>query len=88
MHKIKLKLVKFKAYKEFKAKLSDMHFQCSKYKPYSAEVSNTEIDMKLTEYFTENQIIIQKDFQYICKMTQITAFRHIKKLITEKKLHN
>ena len=47
-----------------------------------------EIDMKLTEYFAENQIITRKDFQYLCGMTQITAYRHIKRLMAEKKLQN
>ena len=44
--------------------------------------------MKLTEYFAENQIITRKDFQYLCGMTQITAYRHIKRLMAEKKSQN
>ena len=80
--------VKFKADKELKAELSDMHFQRSKYKPHSAGLSEVEIDMELTKYFAENQIITRKDFQYLCGMTQITAYRHIKRLIAEKKLQN
>jgi len=82
VHKVKLKAVKFKA------ELSDMQFQRSKYKPHSAGLSEVEIDMELTKYFTENQIITRKDFQYLCGMTQITAYRHIKRLIAEKKLQN
>ena len=39
VHKVKLKAVKFKADKELKAELSDMHFQRSKYKPHSAGLS-------------------------------------------------
>lgn len=88
VHKVKLKSVKFKADKELKAELSDIHFQRSKYKPHSAELSHIEIDMKLTEYFADNQIITRKDFQHLCRMTQITAYRHIKRLIAEKKLQN
>ena len=88
VHKVKLKSVKFKADKELKAELSDIHFQRSKYKPHSAELSPIEIDMKLTEYFADNQIITRKDFQQLCRMTQITAYRHIKRLIAEKKLQN
>jgi putative DNA-binding protein len=88
VHKVKLKAIKFKADKELKAELSDMHFKRSKYKPHSTELSNTEIDMELTKYFAENHIITRKDFQYLCGMTQITAYRHIKRLIAEKKLQN
>ena len=88
VHKVKLKAVKFKADRELKAELSDMQFQRSKYKPHSAGLSEVEIDMELTKYFTENQIITRKDFQYLCGMTQITAYRHIKRLIAEKKLQN
>ena len=65
-----------------------MHFQRSKYKPHSAGLFEVEIDMELTKYFAENQIITRKDFQYLCGMTQITAYRHIKRLIAEKKLQN
>lgn len=88
VHRVKLKAIKFKADKELKAELSDMEFHRSKYRPHSAVLSNLEIDMKLTEYFEENQIITRKDFQYLCGMTQITAYRHIKRLIEEKKLKN
>lgn len=88
VHKVKLKAVKFKADKELKAELSDMEFHRSKYRPHSTGLSDIEIDMRLTEYFAENQIITRKRFQYLCEMTQITASRYIKKLITEKKLQN
>lgn len=86
MHKVKLKAIKFKADKELKAELSDMEFHRSKYRPHSAGLSEVEIDMELTKYFAENQLITRKDFQYLCGMTQITAYRHIKRLIAEKKL--
>lgn len=88
VHKVKLKAVKFKADKELKAELSDMEFHRSKYRPHSTGLSDIEIDMRLTEYFAENQIITRRKFQYLCEMTQITASRYIKKLITEKKLQN
>lgn len=88
VHTVKLKAIKFKADKALKAELSDMKFERSKYKPHSAELSKTEIDRKLTEYFAENQIITRRDFQRLCQMTQITAYRHIKRLIEEKKLQN
>ena len=68
--------------------LCHMKFQRSKIRPHSANLSEVEIDMKLTEYFAENQIITRKDFQYLCGMTQITAYRHIKRLMAEKKLQN
>ena len=44
--------------------IAHMHFQRSKYKPHSAGLSEVEIDMELTKYFAENQIITRKDFQY------------------------
>lgn len=88
IHKVKLKAIKFKADKELKAELSDMHFQRSKYKPHSAGLSDIEIDMILTEYFVDNLFITRKRFQHLCMMTQITAYRYIKKLIEEKKLQN
>ena len=88
VHRVKLKAIKFKADKELKGELCHMKFQRSKIRPHSANLSEVEIDMKLTEYFAENQIITRKDFQYLCGMTQITAYRHIKRLMAEKKLQN
>ena len=74
VHRVKLKAIKFKADKELKGELCHMKFQRSKIRPHSANLSEVEIDMKLTEYFAENQII--------------TAYRHIKRLMAEKKLQN
>ena len=88
VHRVKLKAIKFKADKELKGELCHMKFQRSKIRPHSANLLEVEIDMKLTEYFAENQIITRKDFQYLCGMTQITAYRHIKRLMAEKKLQN
>ena len=85
VHRVKLKAIKFKADKELKGELCHMKFQRSKIRPHSTNLSEVEIDMKLTEYFAENQIITRKDFQYLCGMTQITAYRHIKRLMAEKK---
>lgn len=88
VHKVKLKAIKFKADKELKEELRDMDFERSKVKPHSANLSELEIDMKLTDYFAENQIITRRNFENLCRMTQITAYRHIKRLIKEKKLQN
>lgn len=88
VHRVKLKAIKFKADRELKGELCGMEFHRSKYRPHSAALSEVEIDMFLTDYFAENQIITRKDFQYLCQMTQITAYRHIKRLIAEKKLQN
>ena len=65
-----------------KVKLKAIKFKADK--ELKAELS----DMELTKYFSENQLITRKDFQYLCGMTQITAYRHIKRLIAEKKLQN
>lgn len=88
VHRVKLKAVKFKADKELKGELCQMEFYRSGIKPHSVVLSEVEIDRLLTEYFEENQIITRKDFQCLCGMTQITAYRHIKRLIAEKKLQN
>lgn len=88
VHRVKLKGIKFKADKELKAELSGMEFHRSKYKPHSSGLSDIEIDMRLTEHFAEKPFISRKEFQYLCEMTQITAYRHIKRLIAENKLQN
>lgn len=87
-YKVKMKTVNFRADKALKAELCDMSFVRSKIKIHSNKLSHLEIDMELSEYFAEKQIITRKDFQYLCGMTRITASRHIKRLIEEKKLKN
>lgn len=88
VYKVKMKTVNFRADKALKAELHGMEFVRSKIKIHSTKLSHLEIDMKLKEYFAEKQIITRIDFQYLCELTKITASRHIKRLIEEKKLKN
>ena len=45
-------------------------------------------DMKLTEFFSENSILVRRDIEKICQMTRVTAGRCLKRLQEEKKLKN
>ena len=88
VHKVKLKAVKFKADKELKAELSDMHFQRSKYKPHSASLSEEEIDKKLTAYFATHPVLTRSNMQSLCSFTQSMASRQIRRLKAKGNLQN
>ena len=62
VHRVKLKAIKFKADKELKGELCHMKFQRSKIRPHSANLSEVEIDMKLTEYFAKIRLSPGKIF--------------------------
>lgn len=54
----------------------------------SAQLSETAIDMRLTEYFEENPFLNRSRLQRVCQMTRITAIRCLNRLVEEKKLQN
>ena len=86
--KVHVKSVVFRAHKHLKSDMMKVKAERSDYRRHSARLSNEEIDIKLTEYFKENQVLTRRDFQSLCQMTQETALRHIRRLLTEGKLKN
>lgn len=80
--------VNFRADKELKYRIGDLRAIRSRAGNHSANLSEIEIDIRLTEFFAENQVLTRWELQKICAMTRITAVRCINRLIAEKKLKN
>lgn len=80
--------ISFRADKKLKGELSGIKMERTKMKLHSASRSNKEIDILLTNHFSEKEILTRADFQRLCKFTATTASRHIKRLKEEKKLQN
>jgi len=68
--------------------VAELKAERSKAGSHSAHLSEIEIDMKLTEFFSENSILVRRDIEKICQMTRVTAGRCLKRLQEEKKLKN
>ena len=86
--KVHVKSVVFRAHKHLKSDMAKVKAERSDYRRHSAQLTNEEIDIRLVEYFKENQVLTRRDFQRLCQMTQETALRHIRRLLTEGKLKN
>ncbi|GCB34222.1 hypothetical protein KGMB02408_11670 [Bacteroides faecalis] len=52
------------------------------------QLTNEEIDQRLTKYFKTHQFMRRCDFQSLCGMARSTAMRHIRRLREEGKLKN
>lgn len=85
---VKFKNVNFRADKELRYRVTELKAERSKAGSHSAHLSEIEIDMKLTEFFSENSILVRRDIEKICQMTRVTAGRCLKRLQEEKKLKN
>ena len=85
---VKFKNVNFRADKELRYRVAELKAERSKAGSHSAHLSEIEIDMKLTEFFSENSILVRRDIEKICQMTRVTAGRCLKRLQEEKKLKN
>lgn len=85
---VSFKGVNFRADKELKYRIGDLRAVRSHAGNHSAKLSEIEIDIRLTEFFAENQVLTRWELQKICSMTRITAVRCINRLIAEKKLKN
>lgn len=85
---VKFKSVNFRADKELRYRVAELTAERSKYSHGSAKLSEVAIDMKLTEFFTENKVLFRRDIEKICRMTRTTAGRCLNRLQEEKKLKN
>ena len=72
---VKFKNVNFRADKELRYRVAELKAERSKAGSHSAHLSEIEIDMKLTEFFSENSILVRRDIEKICQMTPVTAGR-------------
>lgn len=75
--------------KELKSKVGNLVAERAKSRTgRSAKLSDTTIDMRLTDYFEENTFLTRYDLQKVCQMTRTTAIRCLKRLVDEGKIKN
>ena len=85
---IEFKSVSFRADIGLKKNLKERKIRRSRNKPHSMPMTETEIDEKLTEHFSNNPILTRRDFQFLCVQVKPTACRILKKLVEDGKLKN
>lgn len=81
--------INFRPDKELKCQVADLKAERGKVRSNrSSNLSETAIDMRLTEYFEEHPVLTRYDLQGVCQMTKITAIRCIQRLVEEGKIKN
>ena len=86
--KVKLKSIGFRPDTRLKGYMQGLKVEQSKYVHHSSGLSETEMEMRLTEYSAEHEVMIRIDFKSLCGLTRTTANRHLKRLTEEGKLIN
>ncbi len=86
--KVMLKSITFRADKNLRTEVGNIVLKRARYKNQSQSISEIEVDALLTEYFATHTNITRNEFAVLCGFTRTTAYRHLKRLIDEKKLKN
>ena len=86
--KVKLKAIQFRADQTLKNEFGILKVKRLKGGLDFSQLTNEEIDRKLTKYFQTHPFMRRCDFQDLCRMTRSTAMRHIRRLRDEGKLKN
>ena len=85
---VEFKSVSYRADNELKKHLRNQKIQRSQTKIHSAEMTEEEIDQKLTEYFKTHETLTRYQFQTLCSQVKSTAHRILLKLKENGKLRN
>lgn len=83
---IRFRSVAFRPEKALLKELKSMRFERIPHKSHSKKRSPEELDTRLAAYFAKHSTISREDYQSLMHLTRSTACRHLKKLVTEKKL--
>lgn len=83
---IKFGGVVFKPEKRLLRKLKNVKFEKVEYSQNSSNISEIEIDGKLTDYFKDHAYITTKEMQYLCGLSNHTALRRLKERVEAGKL--
>ena len=86
--KVKLKAIQFRADQTLKNEFGILKVKSLKGGLDFSQLTNEEIDRKLTKYFQTHPFMRRCDFQDLCRMTRSTGMRHIRRLRDEGKLKN
>ena len=82
------KSVSYRADNELKKHLKKQKIQRSQTKIHSVEMTEEEIDQKLTDYFKTNDTLTRSQFEVLCTQVKSTAHRILQKLVKDGKLKN
>lgn len=85
---IEFKSVSYRADNELKKHLRNQKIQRSQTKIHSVEMTEEEIDQKLTEYFKTHETLTRSQFEVLCTQVKSTAHRILQKLVKDGKLKN
>lgn len=86
--KVKLKSIQFRADQALKNEFGILKVKSLKGELNFKQLTNDEIDQRLTTYFQTHPFMRRCDFQNLCGMPRSTAMRHIRRLRNEGKLKN
>ena len=85
---IEFKSISYRADNELKKHLRNQKIQRSQTKIHSVEMTEEEIDQKLTEYFKTHETLTRSQFEVLCTQVKSTAHRILQKLVKDGKLKN
>lgn len=85
---VEFKSVSYRADNELKKHLKKQKIQRSQTKIHSVEMTEEEIDQKLTDYFKTDDTLTRSQFEVLCTQVKSTAHRILQKLVKDGKLKN
>ena len=85
---VEFKSVSYRADNELKKHLKKQKIQRSQTKIHSLEMTEEEIDQKLTDYFKTHDTLTRSQFEVLCTQVKSTAHRILQKLVKDGKLKN
>ena len=85
---VEFESVSYRADNELKKHLKKQKIQRSQTKIHSVEMTEEEIDQKLTDYFKTNDTLTRSQFEVLCTQVKSTAHRILQKLVKDGKLKN
>ena len=85
---VEFKSVSYRADNELKKHLRNQKIQRSQTRIHSREMTEEEIDQKLSDYFKMHDTLTRSQFEVLCTQVKSTAHRILQKLVKDGKLKN
>ena len=85
---VEFKSVSYRADNELKKHLRNQKIQRSQTRIHSLEMTEEEIDQKLSDYFKTHDTLTRSQFEVLCTQVKSTAHRILQKLVKDGKLKN
>ena len=85
---VEFKSVSYRADNELKKHLRNQKIQRSQTRIHSREMTEEEIDQKLSDYFKTHDTLSRSQFVVLCTQVKSTAHRILQKLVKDGKLKN